>query len=151
MKKQPTLIQQKVACMIVAAALCLSCTSSDETNIDADVKAFACSYFNFRYSDALNFCTPESEKWIKFKASNISQADIDVVNNQTDTAECEVDGIDMNDDGTATAHVEIKNFLLNDSIGKAGVMCKSAKFSFTLFKHADHWKVHLSSLPQTER
>lgn len=138
------------AAIIFAASLCLSCTDKEEASIEDDVKSFVCAYFNFHYSDALNLCTPESHKWIKFQASNITQADIDVVNNQTDSAECEIASVDKTSDSTAIVHVNVKNFLFNDSIGKPATIHADASFSFLVCRQANRWKVRLSSLPKIE-
>lgn len=126
---------------------CYSCTTKDEEAVETDVKSFVCSYFNFRYADALKRCTPESEKWIRFQASNITQNDLDVFNNQTDTASCEIDNIKMSDDTTAVAYVNVKNFLSADSIGRPGVMCGNAQFVFGMRKRNDRWLVNLNSVP----
>lgn len=127
--------------------LCCSCTTKDEEVVENCVKSFTCSYFNFRYAEALNTCTQESEKWIRFQASNINQSDLDIFNDQTDSASCEIDEIKIADDTTAVAYVKVKNFLLADTIGKPGTICNNARFAFAIRKRNDRWLINLSSIP----
>ena len=109
--------------LFAGVLLMLSCSYREEKAIEQSVVGFAQNYFNLRYQKALNACTPESEKWVRFKATNIAQEDVDVYNSKRDTAECDVESIDLDDD-KATAIVEVRNFLNCDSIGKPATIEK---------------------------
>ncbi len=130
--------------LFAGVLLMLSCSYSEEKDIEQSVVGFAQNYFNLRYKKALNACTPESEKWIRFKATNITQEDVDVYNSKRDTAECDVESIDLDDD-KATAIVEVRNFLECDSIGKPATICPNAKFRFELKKQGEKWMVDVQS------
>ena len=54
--------------------------------------AFAQNYVNLRYKQSLPLCTENAKKWIVFRATNITQEDVDVINAQTEIAHaCVVD------------------------------------------------------------
>lgn len=130
--------------LFAGVLLMLSCSYSEEKDIEQSVVGFAQNYFNLRYKKALDACTPESEKWVRFKATNITQEDVDVYNSKRDTAECDVESIDLDGD-KATAVVEVCNFLNYDSIGKPATICPNAKFKFELKKQGEKWMVDVQS------
>lgn len=133
-----------LAGLLAGVLLTASCSYSEEKAIEQSVVGFAQNYFNLRYQKALNACTPESEKWVRFKATNITQEDVDVYNSKRDTAECDVESIDLDDD-KATAIVEVRNFLNCDSIGKPASICPNAKFKLELKKQGEKWMVDVQS------
>ena len=122
------------------AALCLAsaCSLKDDAAVESCAKSFGQNYFNLRLKQALALCTDRSYKWIEFHASNISQGDVDVLNAQTDSALCDIDDIDIDGDSA-----RVRNFLLCDSIGRPGRMCKQGKCRLTLRKERETWKVDL--------
>lgn len=126
------------------AALCLAsaCSLKDDAAVETCAKSFGQNYFNLRLQQASGLCTDRSYKWIEFYASNISQGDVDVLNAQTDSALCDIDDIDINGD-SARVKMTVRNFLLCDSIGRPGRMCKQGKCRLTLRKEGETWKVDL--------
>lgn len=120
-----------------------SCFHEDEDTVEKRAVAFAQNYFNLRFRQASTLCTDASAKWISYRASNISQADLDVLDAQTDTATCEVEDI-SDDDDTATVTVTVRNFLRCDSIGKAGNMCREARFSLPMRRIGEKWFVDIN-------
>lgn len=133
-----------LAGLLAGVLLTASCSYREEKAVEQSVVGFAQNYFNLRYQKALNVCTPESEKWVRFKATNITQEDVDVYNSKRDTAECDVESIDLDDD-KATAIVEVRNFLNCDSIGKPATICPNAKFKLELKKQGEKWMVDVQS------
>lgn len=128
----------------LVAALCLAsaCSLKDDAAVETCAKSFGQNYFNLRLQQASGLCTDRSYKWIEFYASNISQDDVDVLNAQTDSALCDIDDIDINGD-SALVKMTVRNFLLCDSIGRPGRMCKQGKCRLTLRKEGETWKVDL--------
>ena len=129
---------------VLVAALCLAsaCSLKDDAAVETCAKSFGQNYFNLRLQQASGFCTDRSYKWIEFYASNISQDDVDVLNTQTDSALCDIDDIDIDGD-SARVKMTVRNFLLCDSIGRPGSMCKQGKCRLTLRKEGETWKVDL--------
>lgn len=128
----------------LVAALCLAsaCSLKDDAAVESCAKSFGQNYFNLRLQQASGLCTDRSYKWIEFYASNISQDDVDVLNTQTDSALCDIDDIDIDGD-SARVKMTVRNFLLCDSIGRPGRMCKQGKCRLTLRKERETWKVDL--------
>lgn len=129
----------------LVAALCLAsaCSLKDDAAVESCAKSFGQNYFNLRLQQASGLCTDRSYKWIEFYASNISQNDVDVLNTQTDSALCDIDDIDIDGD-SARVKMTVRNFLLCDSIGRPGRMCKQGKCRLTLRKEGETWKVDLN-------
>lgn len=136
-----TYISRISICLALVMPL-LSCISSDSKKAEECAKTFASHYFNLRYVQSVDFCTPKSKKWISYKASNISQEDLDVLNSQQDTAECEIESSDVEDD-KATVVVNVSHFLKCDTIGKPGHICDNEKFELTLKRNGEKWLVDL--------
>lgn len=127
---------------ITALCLASACSLKDDAAVETCAKSFGQNYFNLRLQQASGLCTDRSYKWIEFYASNISQDDVDVLNTQTDSALCDIDDIDIDGD-SARVKMTVRNFLLCDSIGRPGRMCKEGKCRLTLRKEGETWKVDL--------
>ena len=55
------------------------CTSEEEEQANSRAKEFAEDYFNLRFDEAYGNCTEDSRKWIAFRASNITEHDLEAV------------------------------------------------------------------------
>lgn len=131
--------------ILTAMALLLSaCGMEEEGGAETRAKSFAQDYFNLRYRQAASQCSPGAAKWVEYQASNVSQADLDVLNAQQDTALCEVDDVDVDGD-KAVARITVSHFLLCDSIGKPGTMRDKASFDVALKRDADKWLVDINA------
>lgn len=128
----------------VALSSTLSCSRNDEDTAEKRALRFAQNYFNLRYRQAATLCTEGSAKWIEYRAANIRQEDLDVLNAQADSASCDIDDI-TDDADSATATIIVKNFLRCDSIGKKGTMCKEAKYKVGMRRVDEKWMVDLKS------
>lgn len=128
----------------VALSSTLSCSRNDEDTAEKHALRFAQNYFNLRYRQAATLCTEGSAKWIEYRAANIRQEDLDVLNAQADSASCDIDDI-TDDADSATATIIVKNFLRCDSIGKKGTMCKEAKYKVEMRRVDEKWMVDLKS------
>lgn len=128
-----------------ALSTTLSCSGNDEDTAEKRALLFAQNYFNLRYRQAATLCTEGSAKWIEYRAANIRQEDLDVLNAQADSASCDVDDIEDNDDSSATATIIARNFLRCDSIGKKATMCKEATYKVGMRRVDGRWMVDLRS------
>ncbi|MBO6056726.1 MAG: hypothetical protein J6P64_00695 [Bacteroidales bacterium] len=114
-----------------------------------EVDSFAVYYFNWQFHQAVRFVTPESEKWMHYAASQVHQADIDLLQSKELPASCEINEVVYSeDDKTAIAHVTIQNYLRMDTIGKAATIVNAAQFDIPLIYQAetDKWKVEVNEL-----
>ena len=106
-------------------------------------------YFNWQFHHAVRFVTPESEKWMHYAASQVHQADIDLLQSKELPASCEINEVVYSeDDKTAIAHVTIQNYLRMDTIGKAATIINAAQFDIPLIyqPETDKWIVEVNEL-----
>lgn len=54
-----------------------------EEQLKADIDSFATYYYNWHFEKAARFCTPESKVWLRYAASNVHQADIELLKAKT--------------------------------------------------------------------
>lgn len=113
---------------------------------------FATYYYNWHFEKAARFCTPESKVWLRYAASNVHQADIELLKAKNEDAQIEIGDIDFNEDEvTATVNLEITNFLQMDTIGKEARLIKQSKFTLPMTIHNGKWKVELKQLPTLQK
>lgn len=145
------------ACLLWLLALCTACTGGSITEkgqIEEQCDSFANYYFNWHFDKAMHFVTPESEKWLRFAASNVTEDDVAQLRAKDADATIEIEDVDLDDDDS-TAHVTVKvvHFLQMDSIGQAAHLTEEGSFRLTLSKTQDEedgtWKVRMEGLPRS--
>ena len=143
-------------CMFFVAAV-LATASCQETPAQMDEEAgrkataFATAYFNYDFKKALETVTPESEKWLRFAASNVTQEVVDALNARNGEATVEIADMYRTDDSTMTVNVVVGNFLLQDSIGQGGRNVEEALFRLTVVKRDGKSYVRMEGLPRSEK
>lgn len=151
MVRKSILIQGLAVALIATAAYSfMGCQPHEgsEDQLKADVDSFATLYFNWHFPQTFKYCTPQSEKWLRYAASNVHQADVDALREKADDATIEIQDIDFGDDEvTATVHVNVAHFLQMDTIGKAARLIDQATFQLHMEIHEGKWKINLNTLP----
>ena len=141
-----------IAMSAVASFSCRHVSFGTEPSIEAAVDSFARDYFNWHFEEAARHCTPESERWLRYAASNVHQADIDLLTHQEESAQHEVMEINRGEnDTTATARLTVKNYLRMDTIGTEGHFVAQADFVLKLVQRDGRWLVRMEGLPQSEK
>lgn len=124
---------------------CQSHEGSKE-QLENDLDSFVTHYYNWHFAEASKYCTPASERWLRYMASNVHEADIELLRNKAEDASIEINGIDFHDDEvTATAHITVSNFLQMDTIGQAAHLIEQATFPLQLEMQQGKWKVNLDA------
>jgi len=140
-----------LAAMVSLASAALSgCQPHEgsEKQLLEDVDSFATYYYNWYFEKALKYCTPESERWLRFAASNVHQADIDLLHAKEQDAVIEIEDVDYHDDKvSATVNLSVTDFLQMDTIGTEAHLKNKATFQLPMTLHEGKWKVALSQLP----
>lgn len=137
------------ACTFFALAI-VGCQPHEgsEEQLKEDVDSFATYYYNWHFEKALRYCTPESEKWLRYAASNVHQADIDLLHAKKEDASIEIEDIDfLDDEVSANVSVTVSNFLQMDTIGTEAHHVSQATFQLPMVMHNGKWKIKLASLP----
>lgn len=119
-----------------------------ESQLKEDVDSFATYYYNWHFEQAAKYCTPRSEVWLRYAASNVHPADIDLLRAKQQDAIVELGDVDFHDDEvSATVSIKVTNYLKMDSIGKEAQLVKEASFDLPMVLHQGKWKVELKELP----
>lgn len=134
--------------------LCISCEQT-EKDLDAKVlehvAAFAEAYFNYDFEKARRMVTPNSEKWLRFAASNVTQEDVDLLNAQEGVATVEAEGYERLNDSTLAVTLTVRDFLTKDSLGATGRIEAEGQFRFVAIRHDKSFLVRMEGLPRSGR
>lgn len=70
-----------VACMTASIFSLSGCEPHEgsEDQLKADVDSFANYYFNWHFPKAVKYCTQESERWLRYAASNVNETDVELL------------------------------------------------------------------------
>ena len=132
---------------LVATTGCLPHEGSEE-QLKADVDSFATFYYNWHFPKAMKYCTPESERWLRYAASNVHEGDIEQLRQKAEDATVEITDVDFGDnEASAVVTLTVKNFLQMDTIGQEAHLIPQAEFQLPMELHGDKWKVKLEKLP----
>ena len=139
---------------LIAATILYGCDTGG-TDMDKEAQnvatAFAEAYFNYDFQEARKLVTADSEKWLRFAATNISQEDVDILNAKTEAATVEVNDISYVDDTTSTVSITVNHFLLKDTLQRQGHIEDEAEYSLTIVRQGRKHLVRMACLPQNER
>ncbi len=139
-----------VGIVALSALTIVGCQAHEgsEEQLKTDVDSFATYYYNWHFSQAAKYCTPESERWLRYAASNVHEADIELLRQKEEDATFEIKDIDFGDDEvTANVVVTVCNFLQMDTIGQAAHLVEQADFHLPMELSQGKWKVKLDKLP----
>ena len=128
----------RILYILTAAALLLASCKPSATALDEEVQTtaadFAQAYFNYDYESALKLATPESEKWLRYAASNVTQAVVDLYNAQQEGVVVAIDDFYWTNDTMASVSVSVSNFVVDDSIHSAPRIADEGLFRLTLVR-----------------
>ena len=130
---------------------CQLINGKSENAVDEPLTNWAAAYFNFHYQDALEYTTPESGKWIRFAASNITEQDVAFIKNQDKNAQVEIiDRHMMAGDSTCSARIRVSNYVELGSFGQENKQVDNAEFQVILVNRDGKWLVKMEGLPRNE-
>lgn len=145
--KAPLAMAIGCAAALAATVACHSHEGS-EKQLKEYADSFATQYYNWHFRQALDYCTPTSERWLRYAASNVHQADIDLLRAKPEDATVEIGDVDFgNDEVSATVSVKVTNFLRMDTIGTEAHLVQQADRRLPMVMHRGKWKIDLDSLP----
>ncbi|UEA62658.1 hypothetical protein LK429_11510 [Hoylesella buccalis] len=131
--------------------LCACTDHKNEEQLRDTANAFAQTYFNWQFNDALTYCTPSSKRWMIYVASQVKQDDVDKLRSAEQGAKSEIKKIHYEEgDSVASVVMKVENFLPMDSIGTVGHFVESATYTLQLVQLNKQWKVRLTELPRPD-
>lgn len=136
---------------LLLTANCSAFESEDEEKMSATADSFATHYFNYRFVEAVPYCLPESRKWLNFAATNMTEADIEVLKGMENGATCEPNDVDWESDSTAKIQYTVYNGMITDTLGKAGYIADKANYTLSLVKRQGKWWVKMEGLLRNEK
>ena len=141
-----------VACMTASIFSLSGCEPHEgsEDQLKADVDSFANNYFNWHFPKAMKYCTQESERWLRYAASNVNETDVELLRQKPEDASIEITDIDFGDDETsATVTLTVHNFLQMDTIGQEAHLVEEADFNLPMRIENGVWKIRMVNLPRS--
>lgn len=149
MKIRLTIILTIAGCVLIGLYACTN--HKNEEQLRDTASAFAQTYFNWQLNDALTHCTPSSQRWISYAASQVKQADVDKLRSAEQGARSEIKKIHYDEgDSVASVVMNVENFLSMDSLDTVGHFVKSATYTLQLVRQTKQWKVRLTELPRPD-
>ncbi len=127
---------------------CQRISNSNDITIVAD--SFATNFYNWRLEKALKYCTAESKTQISFLASNISEKDIELINQRNEDASIEITNTGMLEEGIkARISMKIYNSFKMKDINSDIQLNKERDVTINLIKTNEGWKVDLTTLKES--
>lgn len=136
--------------MLVLFAGCTQEKSSKQL-LEERADSFSTAFFNYQFKEAMKHVDKESEKWLQYVATNVTQEDVDILRSQEEGASVSVDDIMFVDpqETNADIRITVHNFLWHDSIGKPGRIIDEAQFMLKAYQEGSDWRIRMEGLPQS--
>lgn len=149
MKIKLTISLTIVGCVMIGLWACTD--HKNEEQLRDTASAFAQTYFNWQFNDALTYCTPSSKRWMIYVASQVKQDDVEKLRNAEQGARPEIKKIHYEEgDSVASVVMKVENFLSMDSLDAVGHFVKSATYTLQFVQLNERWKVRLTELPRPD-
>lgn len=126
--------------------------SSSASAVDSSLSKWAEAYFNFDYKEAIEYMTPESAKWIRFAASNITEKDVEFIREHSDKTLIEITDRQMVEgDSVCNARIHVSNFVQLGTGANGNQVIDNADFIIRMVKRNGNWLVRTEGLPRSGR
>lgn len=137
--------------LLLLPLLFYGCQLADRESMQVRQAAedWAEAYFHFDYQEAARHTTAEGLRWLQFAASNINEADVEVINQYINDITTSVSDVYVGNDTMAVAAIHVNHWFSPDSIGHAGSMKDDGTVDVELVKRNGAWKVRMAGLPQS--
>ena len=138
--------------MAIVPTACSDKQSAEEKYLIENAESFAEAYFNYDLNKALDYCTPESRKYLSLLASNIREDDLEILRSQDGNATVEFEDIEYSDnDSIAFVRFSVKDYMDITDIEKKGHIVKDGIFQIQTVLRNGRWYVRMEGLPRSER
>lgn len=134
--------------LTIAAMACHFDNQDGSEQADLAVTEWAEAYFNCQFEKAARLVTPESRKWLRFAATNITEKDIEVLRALDAGATVILVSCEQENDTTWAAVVDVEHFLLTDSLDQGGHMADEGTFRVNVVERNQRMYVKMEGLPQ---
>lgn len=121
---------------------------SDEEQAEDCALCFGQAFFNLDLHQAAELCTQDSQHWINFMATNLTQADLDLID--ASGISVLVRKVTLTSDSTAEATVDVSHFMKWHGLEQPATIENDGEFRLDLVKRQGKWLVRMAGLPQNE-
>ena len=112
--------------------------------------SWANAYFNFNYEKAMQHTTPESEKWIRLAASNITEQDVSFIREQNPPTQIEILNHQQTENDTVcNTYIRVSKFIQLGLLPQDNRVIDQAIFHIQLVNRSNEWLVRMEGLPQS--
>ena len=134
-----------IATILLWNCMTTGCTNEEEEKAEAKARKFAEAYFNLHFDDAFAHCTPDSRKWLHFRATNITESDLQAMRSSLQPATVHDTEIKEFNDSTAIVRCTLYNVLAADSLEqRKGRVLPEAVFDIPLSRtQGNKWQVRM--------
>ena len=110
---------------------------------------WADAYFNCDFHEAASYATAESERWLRFAASNTTEQDLQTVKGGA-TADAD-DYFTVANDTLRVVTLHVRDFPKPVAVGEPAQLQEEGTFLVTVVKRDGKWKVRMEGLPRSEK
>ena len=103
--------------------------------------SFATSFFNWRYVEAVDFCTENARKQLVFLASNVGEGEVEMLRTMEKSASVETGMPQFVRADSAIVDVAVSHFLKPDSIGREAKLVDFEVYRISLRAESGKWLV----------
>ena len=90
--------------------------------------------------------------YLRYAASNVHEADVELLRNKEEDAQVELGDIIYNDnDSIVTIETKVYDYLQMDSIGKTAHLVPESTFRLTMVKRSGKWLIRMESPLRSEK
>lgn len=149
---------RNIFCLLCSSLVLLACDNTasltPEEQASRVAEDFAQAYFNYDFSRAAKYCDESGTKWLKFAASQLTEADVKKLNAKN-AAEVSVQEF-VRDENGGYAVVRVSDFLKLGAVNSESQVVSSETFRILLSSTTDkdgneRWEVRMAYPPQSEK
>jgi hypothetical protein len=143
----------KVFFLFCTAFLMTGCSlvlTDDNEAMDIAAR-WAEAYFNYDFNKAEQYVTPESGRWLRFAASNTTEHDLQLVQEDGEAIVDVDDFFTEANDTLRIVQLRVRNFVSATLPADSAHRVEEAMFNITTVLRDGKWKVRMEGLPQSEK
>lgn len=130
------MFKQPISLLLIAISMLLTaCNDPDGSQLETTVDNFSKYYFNWQYAKCLPLVTPESHRFLKFKATNVTDDDIQLLRSMQEGASVErEDELFADNDSAVNVKLRLHNVAYADTIGRKARIYEDAEAELLLVR-----------------
>ncbi len=135
---------------VVAVLMGCALTDSDDNAATDAAEQWAWAFFNCDFHEAAAYCTAESNQWLRFAASNITEEDLKLLQG-TAVEVTPTEYFPEANDTMRVVELKVRNFLKPTAIGTPSTIQEEGLFHVCVVNRDGKWLVRMAGLPRSEK